>query len=153
VGDVAQEYGLVIILETHPPLILNGDVGRKTMEKVNHPAIRINYDTANMFHYNKKIDGLEELRKILPFVEGVHLKESNKKFKSWYFPGFGEGDGCMDFKGVFDLLNNREEPVPFFGPFTMEIEGIKGEKKLTLEESKARVAISVDYLRNIGVFE
>ena len=152
VGDVALEFGLVIILETHPPLIKNGDVGRATMEKVNHPAIRINYDTANMFHYNEGIDGITELEKILPYVEGVHLKESNKKYQEWYFPGFGEGEGCVDFKGVVDFLNNRQDPGPFFGPFTMEIEGIKGEPKLTLEETKARVANSVEYLRSLGIF-
>ena len=153
VGDIASEYGVRVILETHPPLFLNGDVGLATMKKVNHPAIRINYDTANMYFYNKNIDAIAELKKILQYVEGVHLKESNKKFQTWYFPGLGEGEGCIDFKSVFSLLNSRTDPGPMFGPFTIEIEGIKGEKKLTLEDVKNRVTNSVKYLRNLGVIE
>ncbi len=151
VGDVAKKYGVTVILETHPPLFPNGDVGIATMQKVNHPAIRINYDTANMYFYNKDIDAIADLKKVLRYVEGVHLKESNKKFKTWYFPGLGEGEGCIDFKSVFSLLNSRTDPGPMFGPFTLEIEGIKGEKNLTLEEAKARVANSVKYLRNLDV--
>lgn len=132
VGDIAREYGVLVILETHPPLLSNGDVGITTMQMVNHPAIRINYDTANMYFYNKNIDAIADLKKVLRYVEGVHLKESNKKFKTWYFPGLGEGEGSIDFKSVFELLNTRTDPGPMFGPFTLEIEGIKGEKKKTL---------------------
>jgi hypothetical protein len=58
VGDMAQKYGVTVILETHPPLFPNGDVGIATMQKVNHPAIRINYDTANMYFYNENIDAI-----------------------------------------------------------------------------------------------
>ncbi len=153
VGDVAKEYGMLIILETHPPLFPNGDVGITTMQRVNHPSIRINYDTANMYFYNENIDAIADLKKVLRYVEGVHLKESNKKFKTWYFPGLGEGEGCIDFKAVFELLNTRQDPGPMYGPFTLEIEGIKGEQPLNLEGVKARVAKSVAYLRNLGVVD
>ncbi len=153
VGDMAKKYGVTVILETHPPLFPNGDVGIVTMQKVNHPAIRINYDTANMYFYNKDIDAIADLKKVLRYVEGVHLKESNKTFQTWYFPGLGEGEGCIDFKSVFSLLNNRQDPGPMYGPFTLEIEGIKGEPKLTLEEAKARISKSVTYLRNLGVID
>ncbi len=153
VGDMAKKYGVKVILETHPPLFPNGDIGIATMQKVNHPAIRINYDTANMYFYNKDIDAITDLKKVLRYVEGVHLKESNKKYKTWYFPGLGEGEGCIDFKSVFSLLNSRTDPGPMFGPFTLEIEGIKGENKMTLDEVKARVANSVKYLQKLGVIE
>ncbi len=153
VGDMAKKCGVTVILETHPPLFPNGDIGIATMQKVNHPAIRVNYDSANMYFYNENIDAIADLKKVLKYVEGVHLKESNKKYKTWYFPGLGEGEGCVDFKSLFALLNSRQDPGPMHGPFTLEIEGIKGEPKLTLEQAKARVANSVKYLRNLDVID
>ncbi len=151
VGDVAQEYGLIVTLETHEPLVTNGDIGCSTMKKINHPAIKINFDPANIYFLNKDPDLKTELRKVLKYVASVHLKESNKKFKTKYFPGLGEGEGCINFKEVFTMLNNRMDPCPFNGPFTIEIEGIYGEKKQTLDDLKRRVTNSVEYLKHIGV--
>ena len=47
------------------------------------------------------------------------------------------GEGVVNYKTVFQTLNNAD----FYGPFTMELEGIEGEN---LDEAgvKARVADS-----------
>ena len=124
-GDLAAEKEMFIILETHPNMVTNGDVGLQTMKGVNHPYVRINYDTANMYYYNENIDGVEEMKKILDYIEGVHLKDTNGKPQKWHFPTLGEG--IVNFAKIRELLNKRD----FFGPFTIEIEGIKDEN-LTL---------------------
>jgi sugar phosphate isomerase/epimerase len=142
-GDLAAEKGLIILLETHPDMVSNGDVGFQTMKGVNHPNVRINYDTANMYYYNQGIDGVEEMKKILDYVEGVHLKDTNGKYRTWYFPTLGEG--IVDFSKIRELLNKRG----FFGPFTIEIEGIEGEN-LTLAQTLERMEKSVRHLRNCG---
>src|SRR5438874_7863023 len=54
-GDIAKAHRMTIVLETHPDLVTNGDVALKTMKGVNHPNVRLNYDTANLYYYNKKI--------------------------------------------------------------------------------------------------
>jgi inosose dehydratase len=143
VGDVAAEAGVIVMLETHPDMATNGDVARRTMEAVNHPNVRINFDTANIYYYNKGVDGVVEMKKVLDFIEGVHLKDTNGKFGRWYFPTLGEG--IVDFRQVRELLNGRG----FFGPFTIEIEGIKGEN-LTLEQTLERMEKSVQHLRESG---
>ena len=142
-GDLAAEKGQVIVLETHPDLVTNGDVGLQTMKGVNHPNVRLNYDTANMYYYNEGIDGMKELKKILNYVEGVHLKDTNGKPKTWYFPALGEG--IVDFRKIRELLNGRG----FHGPFTIEIEGIEGEN-LTLAQTLERMEKSVYHLKKCG---
>lgn len=143
IGEVAAQKGVIVIMETHPDLVTNGDVGLETMKGVDHPNIRINFDTANIYYYNEGVDGIEEMKKVLDYIEGVHLKDTNGQPKTWYFPTLGEG--IVDFKKVRELLNARG----FYGPFTIEIEGIKGEN-LTLEQTLERMEKSVRHLRECG---
>lgn len=145
VGDNAAKYGIKVAMETHPDLIQNGDIALETMQGVNHPNIRVNFDTANIYYYNEGTTAVAELSKIAKYVAGVHLKDTNGKPRTWYFPTLGEG--VVDFPEVFRILN----AVGFHGPFTMELEGIEGEN-LNLEQQQQRVQKSVEYLRSIGAF-
>lgn len=145
-GDDAAAAGVTIVLETHPDLITNGDVARETMEGVDHPHVRVNWDTANVYYYNEGVDGLAELEKVLDFLGAVHLKDTNGEFKTWHFPAFGEG--IVDFKEVFRRVNERG----FYGPFTMEIEGVKGDQ-FDRAQTEDRVARSVAHLRAVGVID
>lgn len=144
-GDRVQEKSIKVCLETHPELVKNGKVGKQTMEAINNEGIRINFDTANMYYYNKGIDSAKELDHVINYVGSVHLKDTDGKYKSWCFPALGEG--VVKFPEIIKKLNDHG----FFGPWTMEIEGKKGET-LTLELAKKRVEDSVTYLRSIADF-
>jgi inosose dehydratase len=145
-GETGALYGVTIVMETHPDMITNADVALETMRGVNHPNVRVNFDTANIHYYNQGVDGIAELKKVLDYVGAIHLKETNGRFKTWFFPAFGEG--IVNFNEVFRVLNERK----FYGPFTMEIEGVEGEN-LTREQSEERVARSVEHLRKLGCVE
>ncbi|MBD3352440.1 MAG: TIM barrel protein [Candidatus Lokiarchaeota archaeon] len=142
IGDIAKENDLFISVETHPPYNTNGDRGKETMENVDHPNIKINFDTANIYYYNKDVDGKEELKKVLPWLYSIHIKDCRKKTKDWYFPAIGDGE--VDFPGIIAILDGLDKTIPL----TLEIEGIKGEK-LSLEDVKKRVEKSVNYLKSI----
>ncbi len=144
-ADDALTLGIRLALETHPPLVTNAEEGLKTMRDLKHRNIGINYDTANVYFYNQEIDTVAEVEKLLPYIYHVHLKDSRKGYRDWYFPALGEG--TIDLPGVFRVLNE----AGFYGPFSMEIEGIQGEPELTLEQRQARIEKSVAYLRQIGV--
>jgi len=144
-GDVAAEHGVVIALETHPDLVTNGTVGAATMESVDHPSVRINYDTANVYFYNEAVDTVTELRKLAPWVASVHLKDTDGGYRHWYFPALGEG--IIRFADVFSVL----DAVGFLGPYTLEIEGIEGEER-TEALVRGRIAASVAYLRELRRF-
>jgi sugar phosphate isomerase/epimerase len=143
-AEVAEQSGVTLALETHPDLAENASVARETIAAVNHPRLGWNLDTANLYYYNHNVTAVEECRKGLDLIRSVHLKDTNGGFETWNFPALG--DGVVDFAGVFGLLNGRG----FTGPFTFELEGIKGES-LTEAETQARVARSLDHLKAIGV--
>ena len=144
-GDIAKAHGITVCLETHPDLVTNGDEAAQTMKAVNHPNIRLNYDTANLYYYNKKVDGVKELKKFLPWLGAVHLKASCGKLKTWWFPGLGEEGDVVKYAELFKILKKAK----FHGPFTLEIEGIEGEK-LTRDVAIARVKNSMKSLKSIG---
>lgn len=144
IGDLAARYGVTVAVETHPDLAQNGTVALQTMLGVNHPNVRINFDPANIHYYNEGIDTVEELKRILPYVASVHLKDTNGGYKTWNFPALGEG--VVNFKEIFRIMNERG----FNGPFTMEIEGIEGEE-FTEELAQQRIVDSLEHLRQIGV--
>ena len=144
IGDEAQKRGIVVALETHPDLVTNGRVSRETMAGVAHPNIRVNFDTANVYYYNHDMTAVGELATIVDYVVSVHLKDTDGGFQSWHFPALGAG--VVDFKVCKDLL----EQSGFTGPYTMELEGIRGED-FTEELAKNRVAASLDHLREIGL--
>jgi len=146
IGDRAAQYNIRVALETHPDLVTNGDIGRETMEAVDHEHIRINYDTANVYFYNRNIDSVTELRKLAPYVASVHIKDGDGRFRSASFGTIGEG--IVDFPQISDVLDE----VGFAGPVTLEPEGIAGEE-LIREDMYKRIADSVSYLRRIGFVE
>ncbi len=143
IGDAARSLGVTVVLETHPDLATNGDVARRTMQAVDHPNIRINFDTANVYFYNRDVTAVGELAKVIDYVASVHLKESTGKFEEWVFPVLGTG--VVDFPEVFRMLNARG----FDGPCTMELEGTKGVDFDEAGQLKY-IADSAAYLRRIG---
>ena len=144
-GNIAAQHGVTIVLETHPDLATNAEVMLTTMRGVNHPHVRINFDTANLYFYNENLNCLDELRQVLPYVAAVHLKDTDGGYRHWHFPALGEG--IVDFAGVFELLDS----TGFTGPCTLEIEGIEGEQK-SEELVRGRIAASLDHLCKLGRF-
>lgn len=144
-GEIARANTATIALETHPDLVTNGDVAVATMKGVNHPYVKLNYDSANLYYYNQGTDGIVELKKFLPWLGAVHLKETDGGYKSWYFPGLHEGRGIVNFPEIFRICHE----IGFYGPFTLEIEGCEGET-LTQEQTLQRMANTAAYLRSIG---
>jgi sugar phosphate isomerase/epimerase len=141
VGDKAAAHGITVCLETHPILCHNGDEALKTMERVNHDNIRVNFDTANIYYYNENIDAVVELKKVAKYVKSVHLKDTDGTPRSFAFPPLG--DGIVDFPEIFRILNE----VGFHGPFTFELESTKKEKMAEALEK------SVNYLKRTGCID
>ncbi len=144
-GEAAKQHGVTISLETHPELCTNGDVQLETMKAIDHPNVRINFDTGNITFYNKNTTAVDELKKIVDYVATVELKDHDANFESWTFPALGTGK--VDFPGVFKVLKEHR----YAGPFTIEFEGVKGVE-LNEEQTKQAIADSVAYLRRIGTF-
>ncbi|MBS13485.1 MAG: hypothetical protein CME19_18040 [Gemmatimonadetes bacterium] len=144
IGDEAAGRDVVVAMETHPDLVTNAAIGLETMQGVAHPNVRINYDTANVYYYNRDVTAEGELDLIVDYVVSVHLKDTDGGFESWHFPALGEG--IVDFPACVERLNASR----FTGPYTLELEGVKGED-FTANLARARVESSISYLREIGL--
>ncbi len=144
-GDVARKHGVTIALETHPELGTNGDVHLETMKRINHPNVRVNFDTGNIHFYNKGRSAPTELKKIIDYVATVEIKDQKGGPGVWNFPALGRGD--VDIPGVLRILKEHG----YKGPITMEIEGIKGVEWSEAQTKKV-IEDSAAYLRTLGRF-
>ena len=84
------------------------------IRKVAHPAVRINYDTANGLYY-EDVPPYEDLEGCLDLVGAVHLKDNYGGKGVWNFPALGDGE--IDLKRVLSTLN-----TPKIKLVTVEIE-------------------------------
>jgi len=144
-GEVARKHGVTIALETHPDLGTNADVHLETMKRINHPNVRVNFDTGNITFYNKDRSAVAELKKIIGYVATMELKDHSGQHQTWNFPTLGKG--VVDFPGVLRVLKEHR----FRGPITMEVEGVAGTP-MSEEQTKKYVADSVAYLKSLAEF-
>jgi L-ribulose-5-phosphate 3-epimerase len=147
-GDTAGEVGVTLALETHKGPTQNAAAMLAVMDDVDHPRVRLNFDTGNIAYYNPGADPGDELEQVKHLVRNVHVKDNRGGFEDWYFPAVGEG-GSVDFRRVREILDG----VGYAGAYTIEIEGIGGEPEPGLEGRQERVRRSVEHLRSCGYFD
>ena len=147
-GDVAGESGVTLALETHKGPTQNAEAMLALLTEVDHPHVRLNFDTGNIAYYNNGANPCDQLAKVKHLVRNVHLKDNRGGFEDWYFPALGDGR-AVDFLRVREILDS----VGFAGPYTIEIEGIGGEPEPGLETRHERVRRSVAHLRACGYFD
>jgi len=144
-GRRAARHGVVIALETHPDLGANAGEHLETMARVDHPNVRVNFDTGNIHFYNAGARAADELEKIIDHVATVEVKDHNGKAGDWHFPALGRG--IVDFPRIFRILDQHR----YRGPVTIEIEGIQGVPR-TEPEIKQDIEDSVAFLRSLRRF-
>jgi len=148
IGDYAARLGIVYCFETHPGLCQNHRSMLETMQRLDHPHLKLNFDTGNILYYNENIVVETALTLISSHVRHVHLKDHTGVFGQWSFPALGHG-GAVDFVNVLAVMRC----CGFNGPYSIEIEGIEGEPELTIKEHQRRIKDSVTQLKNCGYFD
>jgi L-ribulose-5-phosphate 3-epimerase len=148
IGDTAGALGVTVALETHKGPTQNAEAMLRLMDELNHPAIRLNFDTGNIAYYNAGLDPVAELANVAPWVRNVHLKDNRGRFEDWYFPALGDG-GAVDFRRIREIL----DAAGYTGAWTIEIEGIGGEPEPGVEARHERIRRSVEHLRACGYFD
>lgn len=145
IGDRAGELGLVYCFETHPGVCQHPDSMRETMERLDHPHLKLNFDTGNVLYYNRDLNVADALKHVREHVRHAHLKDTNGRYQEWHFPALGAG-GAVDFAQVKTLLDE----VNYTGPYSLEIEGIEGEPEQSLSDYQNRMAESMAHLKSCG---
>ena len=125
-ADAAQGAGLVVALEIHGDLMATGALSAALLDRIAHPTVKVNYDTANVEHYSGA-RAEDDLPLIADRVANVHLKDSRGGKGEWDFPAIGEGH--VDFGRVLAILSE----AGYEGPYAVEIE-FSGEPWPPLDE-------------------
>ncbi len=139
IADYARRNRVVLALEIHGTLTSTGKKSLGLIRKVNHPNVKINYDTGNSLYF-AGTSPYEDLMEALPEVAHIHLKDKIGGRRVWNFPPIGTGE--IDFRRILDSLSTAN----FSGPMSIEIEFTeKGWPSLT--EVDDAVVVS---FRNLG---
>jgi L-ribulose-5-phosphate 3-epimerase len=133
-ADAAAAAGLVVALEIHGDLMATGLLAAALLDRLGHPAVKVNYDTANVEHYGG-VSAVEDLPAIADRVANVHLKDMRGGKGDWDFPAIGEGH--VDFGAVLEILR----AAGYDGPYAVEVE-FTGEPWPPLDEVTAAMRAS-----------
>ncbi len=81
VADVASAQGVMLLMETGQEAAVDL---REFMETLDHPALGINFDPANMILYDKD-DPIDAVHILGPWIKHVHIKDAirTKECGSW----------------------------------------------------------------------
>jgi L-ribulose-5-phosphate 3-epimerase len=142
-ADAAHASGLVVALEIHGDLMATGAQSAALLDRIGHPAVKVNYDTANVEHYGG-VRAVDDLPAIADRVGNVHLKDMRGGKGDWDFPAIGEGH--VDFGRVVEILS----AAGFDGPYAVEVE-FSGEPWPPLDEVTAAMRASREALAAYGL--
>lgn len=114
-ADAAGEKNIMLLLETGQE---TAEELKHFLEQLNHPAIGVNFDPANIILYDKG-DPIESVKVLAPWVKHIHIKDANRTEQ----PGtWGAevpwGDGQV---GTEKFLNTLTE-IGFDGALAIERE-------------------------------
>ena len=93
----------------------SGERSIPLLDKIDHPAVGVNYDTANVEYY-AGTSAAEDLPTIADRVAHVHLKDARGGQGNWDFPRSAQGH--VDFERVIAILRD----AGYTGPYSVEIE-------------------------------
>ncbi len=111
IAERARDLGVVIALENHGDLVDREQQVLDFIREVNHPAVRVNYDTGNAWYYSKgQINPAEELALLAPVVAHVHVK--TPKIVDGLLRWVALGDGILDLPALARVLKGQMPGVP-----------------------------------------
>ena len=134
-ADVASGKDIMLLLETGQE---TAQELRHFLEELEHPAIGVNFDPANMILYDKG-DPIEAVRVLSPWIKHIHIKDAirTKQPGTW-----GTEVPWADGQVGPEVFLNTLEEIGFEGAFAIEREAGDdrfGDIKLAAERLKTRV--------------
>ena len=101
--EQAEKWNVTVCLESHGDIISTAKESAKFIREINHPLIRMNYDTGNTFFYEKgKVDLCEDIEFALDVLSYCHIKDVHIAGNAVTYEAIGEGD--ISFGQIFKKL-------------------------------------------------
>ncbi len=139
----AAARNIMLGIEIHGDITSSGKKAIAVLGKINHPNVKINYDTANIEIYDT-ILAVDDLPETVPYLVHLHAKDKAGEQGVWNLPAPGEGH--IDFPRVVSILDKGG----YSGPITVEIE-FTGEPWPALAEVNRSMKSAFDYLTSLGL--
>lgn len=132
-ADAASNHNIMLLLETGQE---TAEQLRHFLEKLNHPAMGVNFDPANMILYDKG-DPIEAVQTLAPWIKHIHIKDAirTRQPGTWGLE-VPWGHGEVNSQKFFQTL----EEIGFNGCLAIEREAGDdrfGDIKLAAERLKA----------------
>ncbi len=147
VVPVLKETNITMVLEVHGEYG-TGESLYRVVKAVNSPYVGVNYDTANVVFYGRRLPE-EEIKNCYEGVKYVHLKDKAGPMDLWDFPALGAGSlkleefmRFMDTKGYNGIYSIE---IEYTQDFTMR-DKAPGDLAVANEAVKK----SFQYLKSIG---
>jgi len=134
-ADTAGEDNIILLLETGQE---TAEELRNFMEELDHPAIGVNFDPANMILYDKG-NPIEAVKVLAPWIKHIHIKDATRtKQPGTWGAEVPWGDGEVQPEAFLNAL----EEIGFDG--TLAIEREAGDDRF------ADVMLAAERLKSIG---
>ncbi len=105
IADKAQQSGITVCLET----VMNAVDLIKVLDRINHPAVSVVYDTGNRVSFGHDLPG--DISLLADRISHVHIKDKNAVNENVII-----GTGLVNFLKVFEAL----AVIDYQGPYTFE---------------------------------
>ena len=137
---------MTLALETHKGPTQNAEAMLALMGDVDHPHVRLNFDTGNIAYYNEGVDPCDELEQGQAPGAQRPSQGQSRRLRGLVLSRPWATAAASISPASGEILDG----VGFAGPYTIEIEGIGGEPEPGLEGRHERVRRSVAHLRACG---
>ena len=153
--DCAERLGLTVCLESHGDIVGTAKDAAPLFRDINHPLIRLNYDTGNTYYYAKggvKIE--DDILYGLEFLAYVHIKDiSIDGDRAEYRP---LGMGQVNLLKVCKSLAQLGRPIPCGLEIPVFVAGTlerlsPSAAPISEAEISGAVRSSMEYLRQAAV--
>jgi L-ribulose-5-phosphate 3-epimerase len=146
-GDEAGELGLVVAFETLPGLCDDSRAMHQTMQDLDHPALRLHFDTGGCAARNPWSSWEVALQRVCGWLGGLRLTDTSGTPGEFDMPPLGQG-ATIDFTRTLQIV----QAVGFRGPATIDFRVPARRGTPPLEKCVAGLARSVAQLRRGGWF-
>ena len=143
-ADAAAARNIMLGIEIHGDITSSGKKAIPLIQKINHPNVRINYDTANIEFYDKGTKAEDDLAETVPYLVHAHFKDHIGGARQWNFPAPGEGE--INFARLLDILDKGG----YTGPISVEIEFAEGPWPPLAEVNRAMHS-AYQHLTSLGL--
>jgi sugar phosphate isomerase/epimerase len=150
---VAEQWNIIIGFESHGDIVNTAQDSISIFKKINHPLVRLNYDTGNTYFYcNGKIKVEEDIKYGEEYLAHIHLKDITiRDNKVAYVP---IGDGDVNFPPIIEWLKSLGRSIPCGLEIPVHVKGVLGSIKPTgvpmpKQDILSVVSRSVNYINSL----